>query len=315
LWGKRLDGRYRLGEPLGCGATGVVFAAQRETDGRSVAIKCLRNELGSRADLSARLRQEAVAGRSIHHPGIVPCLDQGTLADGSPYVVFERLVGESLLRFVRRRGPLSVSEGIAVARRVARVLSAVHAAGYVHRDVKSEHVWLSSERGILHVSLIDFGVCQPPEPEPHDASCQVLGTPGYLSPEQASGAEPASPRSDLYGLGATLFEALTGRPPFAGPNAAVLLRLALTEDPEPLVRLRADVPRILERLVHTLLAREPAARPLNARLVERALLNAADTPLAVAETSLAFQLERARDEQLVQTVDEGRPTRALAANA
>src|SRR4051812_35986214 len=179
LWGALLDGLYRLGEPVGTGATGVVLRAWRESDGREVVVKVLKASLAYRADLALRLRREGEAARAIRHPGIVSCLGEGTLPDGSPYVVFERLHGESLLRLVRRRGPLPVNQAIAVMRRATRVLAAVHTAGYVHRDLKSEHIWLSTERGALHVSLIDFGVCQPPQTElTSSLACQVLGTPG-----------------------------------------------------------------------------------------------------------------------------------------
>jgi serine/threonine protein kinase len=311
LWGALLDGQYRLGEPVGTGATGVVLRGYRESDGREVVVKVLKASLAHRADLGLRLRREAEAARAIRHPGIAACLGEGALSDGSPYVVFERLHGESLLRRVRRHGPLPVNQAIAVMRRATRVLAAVHAAGYVHRDLKSEHVWLSAERGALHVSLIDFGVCQPPQTDLSSAlACQVLGTPGYLAPEQAAPSGPVTPRSDLYGLGATLFEALTGRPPFAGLNPGHLLRQALSEDPELVGRVRANVPRNLERLVQSLLARDPNDRPLNTRLVERALAAAADTPLHHAETQLVAELQPAPDAALVQTLDEGRPTRA-----
>jgi serine/threonine-protein kinase len=314
LWGALLDGLYRLGEPLGCGATGVVLRARRLSDGREVAIKMLRRELAHRADLCLRLRREAEVARAVRHPGVVSCLAQGELPDGSPYVVFERLSGESLLRLLRRRGPLPVTQALAVARRVSRVLSAVHGAGYVHRDLKSEHVWLSSENGALQVALIDFGVCQPPDGDAAShLAHQVLGTPGYLAPEQAAPSGPASARSDLYGLGATLFEALTGRPPYAGPSAVGLLRLALSEDAAPLGQLRAEVPRAVERLVQGLLSRAPESRPLNARVVERALSQLADTPLARAEAELALELRSGPDAALVQTLDEGRPTRTASA--
>ncbi|MFT3927127.1 MAG: serine/threonine-protein kinase [Myxococcales bacterium] len=312
LWGALLDGQYRLGEPVGTGATGVVLRAFRESDDREFVVKVLKESLAHRSDLALRLRREAEAARAIRHPGIVACVDDGTLPDGSPYLVFERLHGESLLRMIRRRGPLPVSQAIAVLRRATRVLSAVHAAGYVHRDLKSEHVWLSVDRGALHVSLLDFGVCQPPQADMTGAlALQVLGTPGYLAPEQAAPTAPATPRSDLYGLGATLFEALTGRPPFAGLNAASVLRQALSEDAELVGRVRANVPRSLESLVQSLLARDPRARPLNTRLVERALAAAADTPLHHAENQLVAELMPAMvDPSLVQTLDESRPTRA-----
>ncbi len=312
LWGVLLDGLYRLGEPVGTGATGVVLRAVRETDGRELVVKVLKASLAHRGDLALRLRREAEAARAIRHPGVVACLDEGTLEDGSPYLVFERLHGESLLRLVRRRGPLPVNQAIAVLRRATRILAAIHAAGYVHRDLKSEHIWLSVERGALHVSVLDFGVCQPPQGDLSGSplACQVLGTPGYLAPEQAAPSGPVTARADLYGLGATLFEALTGRPPFAGPHPGRLLRRVLSEDAELVGHLRADVPRNLERLIQRLLAREPDQRPFNTRLVERALAAAADTPLHDAERDLALELRPAPDASLVQTVDEGRPTRA-----
>jgi len=313
LWGALLDGLYRLGEPVGTGATGVVLRAWRETDGREVVVKVLKQSLAHRSDLALRLRREGDAARAIRHPGIVACLDEGNLQDGSPYVVFERLHGESLLRLIRRRGPLPVNQAIAIVRRAARVLAAVHQAGYVHRDIKSEHIWLSVDRGALHVSLLDFGVCQPPAADMTGSlACQVLGTPGYLAPEQAAPSAPATPRADLYGLGASLFEALTGRPPYSGLNAASVLRQALSEDAELVGRIRANVPRNLEALVQSLLARDPRARPLNTRMVERALSVAADTPLHQAEHQLVAELSPALDPALVQTLDEGRPTRAPA---
>ncbi len=312
LVGLTLDGLYRVGEVVGSGSTGVVLAATRLSDGRDVVIKVLRGDLAHRADLTARLEREAEAARAIRHPGVVACLDQGRLPDGSPYVVFERLSGESLLHYIRRRGPMRVAELLAVANRVTKVLSAVHRVGYVHRDLKPEHVFLSAERGALHVSLLDFGVCLPPEGDGLGSRFQIFGTPGYLPPEQASASEPTSVRSDLYGLGATLFEALTVRPPFAGPTLGSVLRLALSEDAPSVSRFRPNVPRALERLIRDLLARDPQARPLNTRVVERALAAMADTPFALAEAELASQLASDRDAMLVPTLDEGRPTRAPA---
>lgn len=313
LEGLTLDGLYRVGEPVGSGSTGVVLAATRISDERDVVIKVLRRELAHRTDLAARLMLEAEAARAIRHPGVVPCLDQGRLWDGSPYVVFERLRGESLLRLIRRRGPMRVPQLIAVAYRITKVLAAVHRTGYVHRDLKSEHIWLASDRGALQVSLLDFGVCQPPVGgDTRKSGCQVFGTPGYLAPEQAAPTEPATERSDLYGLGATLFEALTVRPPFAGPSVGTLLRLALSEEAPSVSRFRAGIPRALERLVRELLARDPNARPLNTRVVERALSSMADTPFGLAEAELASELVSASDTGLIPTLDEGRPTRAPA---
>lgn len=313
LEGQILDGLYRMGQPLGSGSTGLVLSATRVSDEREVAIKVLRPELSQREDLCRRLRQEGEAARAIRHTGVVPCLDAGELPDGSPYLVFERLHGESLLRLIRRRGPMRVSQLIAVAHRVSKVLYAVHRAGYVHRDLKTEHIWLSNDRGALQVSLLDFGVCQAPsEEQTRGSRCQIFGTPGYLAPEQAAPSEPATPQSDLYGLGATLFEALTVRPPFAGPSIGTLLRLSLTEEAPSVSRFRPGLPRALERLIRDLLARDPKQRPLNARVVERTLSAMADTPFQLAEAELSADLVPAADSALIQTLDEGRPTWAPA---
>lgn len=279
LWGALLDGRYRLGRPLGSGATGVVFSA-RDPHGRELAVKLLAPAYAADPELARRLREEARISLAVRHPGVVECVDQGVLHDGSPYVVFERVRGLSLLSLLRRWGRLSVGEALVVAQRTARVLAAVHAAGYVHRDVKPEHIVLCTDTQQLGLRLLDFGVCVGPSTEQEGARQRfgVYGTPGYASPEQAA-AEQVDGRSDLYGLGATLFEALTGRPPFSGRNPAVILTRTLREDPLPLSRLRPDCPRAVEALVGQLLSRDPAQRPYNARVVARELGRVSDTSL------------------------------------
>ena len=222
--------------------------------------------------------------------------------------------GPSLLSLLRRWGRLSVGEALVVAQRTARVLAAVHAAGYVHRDVKPEHIVLCSQTPQLSLRLLDFGVCVGPATEPEGARQRfgVYGTPGYASPEQAS-AELVDGRSDLYGLGATLFEALTGRPPFSGRNPAVILTRTLREDVLPLSRLRPDCPRAVEALVGQLLARDPAARPLNARVVARELGRISDTSLELMATLLHERVVTAAQATGAAAQVEQQPTRRLRA--
>ncbi|HEX6239777.1 MAG TPA: serine/threonine-protein kinase [Polyangiales bacterium] len=313
LWGALLDGRYRLGRPLGSGATGVVFSA-RDPAGRELAVKFLASAHAADPELARRLRQEARVSLDVRHPGVVECVDQGVLHDGSPYVVFERVRGLSLLSLLRRWRSLSVGEALVIAQRTARVLAAVHAAGYVHRDVKPEHIVLCSDAPQLSVRLLDFGVCIGPASEPEAGRMRfgVYGTPGYASPEQAA-ADPVDHRSDLYGLGATLYEALTGRTPFSGRNSAVILTRTLREDPAPLSRLRPDCPRAVEALVSQLLARDPAERPFNARVVARELGRVSDTSLELMATLLHERVVTAAQAAGAAAQAEQQPTRRLRA--
>ncbi len=314
LWGALLDDRYRLGRPLGTGATAVVFAA-RDRDNRSVAIKLLDRPHAADAELIRRLRSEARISAAIRHPGIVACLDQGTLHDGSPYVVFERVRGDSLLALLRRWGRLSVGETLVVAQRVARVLAAVHSAGYVHRDVKPEHVMLCSDGPQLSVRLIDFGVCIGPGTENELArnGFGVYGTPGYASPEQAA-AEDVDARSDLFGLGATLYEALSGKLPFSGSNAAAVLTRTLSVDALPLSRLRPDCPRAVEAMVGQLLSRDRELRPHSARVVARDLARTSDTSLELEARKLHARLNSERDGRTLHAGGEQVPTRRARAS-
>jgi eukaryotic-like serine/threonine-protein kinase len=312
LWDRILDGQYQLGRPLGKGGSAVVFAARAE-DGRRVAVKMLLPREAHVRDLCERLRIEAAVPRAVHHPGLVACLGEGALYDGSPYVVFERVVGQSLLELLKSQGPLPTAEAVVIFRGVARVLAAVHAAGYVHRDVKPEHVLLSEERGMLRVHLIDFGVCQPSSAWPGNLREQgrVFGTPGYAAPEQILSEGRIDARADLFALGATMYQALSGLMPFGDGNAAVLMRRTLEYAPVRLSRLRADVPAALDTCVTRLLARSPDERPLNARVVERAMTQAVDTDLARAEMRLLGALTQSQAWLRAGGTVDTTPTRAL----
>lgn len=312
LWGVLLDGRYRLNRPLGSGATGVVFAAHDET-GRELAIKLLNASYAGDAELAGRLRNEARVSHEVRHPGIVECLGQGVLPDGSPYVVFERVRGESLLSLMRRVGRLGFGEALVVAQRVARILAAVHDAGYVHRDIKPEHVVLSAEGPLLGVRLLDFGVCQlRDEPAPRRQRFAVYGTPGYASPEQAAG-DFVDARSDLFGLGATLFEALTGKAPFNGPNPAAILTRTLSQPALPVSALRNDCPRALEALVMKLLARDRDDRPASARVLARELGRCSDIALESCAEALTKRIRQGYTPSRLPTPDQNTPTRRIKA--
>lgn len=308
LRGTILAGLYEVGGPIGIGGTGVVFEATRRTDGASLVVKTLRPKFAHNADLCTRLRREAEVARTVFHPGIVPVFDQGVLDDGSPFIVLERIRGESLSRLLRRVGPLQVSEAAVIAMRVSAILHSVHQAGYVHRDIKPEHIlFRATERGSLDVSLLDFGVCasdHAPAAEKAREKGRVYGTPTYVSPEQASGNPNVDGAADLYGLGVTMYETLTGRVPFRASDVTNLLRRIIREDAPPVCMLAPNADGTMDEIVAKLLHRNPARRFPSARALTRALV-----PLVIdrvaAERRLAAMLNIAKTASHgVETVQE-----------
>ncbi|MCK6569625.1 protein kinase [Myxococcota bacterium] len=247
-------GPYALSRKVGAGGMGVVFRASDERDGRVVAIKLLEH---GGPELRGRFAREARILRGLSHPKIVRYLDDGVAPDGSPYLVMEWLDGHDLATHMEA-GPLAVADALRIAAGAARGLSAAHAAGVVHRDVKPANLFLVSPDD--DVRVIDFGVARAPGAEAGLTATGVLvGTPNYMAPEQLRGEH--GPAADVWGLGVTLFEMLTGRLPFPGRDPAAVL-LAVMNAPLPsLTALRPDAPPALEWLLGRLLARDPAARP------------------------------------------------------
>lgn len=270
-----LDDRYQLGGTLGVGGTGVVFEATRLDDGERVVVKTMRPVYAYNPDLVARLRREAEVAERVSHSGIVPVLDEGLLGDGSPYLVMKRLHGECLSRILLRERTLAPEEAVAISIRVTNILDACHARGYIHRDIKPEHIILDrGPTGALHVSLIDFGVCAA-ETAPHDSReaerGRVYGTPTYCSPEQASGNPYVDARADIWGVGVVLFESLTGKVPFAASDVTSLLKRIIREDAPRVGLVAHHVSRELDHLVSRALSREPDGRPSTARAMRRLL--------------------------------------------
>lgn len=275
LRGTVLDDRYQVGACIGVGGTGVVFEATRLADGTKVVLKTLRPKFVDHIDLIRRLKREAEVAERVVHPGIVPIYDVGRLSDGTPYVVMKRMYSESLARLLGRVDRLSCAEVAVIAARVAAILHSVHAAGYVHRDIKPEHILLDrAPQGKLEVRLLDFGVCasnDAPADEKTRERGRVYGTPAYVSPEQAAGEPHIDARADLFGLGITLFEARTGVLPFSEQRATDLLRAILTRDAPALSLYERDVDPRLDLLISQLLERRIDQRLPSARALSRAL--------------------------------------------
>jgi serine/threonine protein kinase len=256
-------GQYRLLRELGAGGMGVVYEAEDEWLSRRVAIKILRSDLPSEHESRERFLREARAMASIEHENVCT-IYQVAEADGRPYMAMQLLVGETLETRLERERRLTAPEAARIGREIACGLAAAHAKGLVHRDVKPANVWL--EEGTGRVKLLDFGLALARD-NPHlTHSGFVIGTPAFMSPEQARG-EPLDGRSDLFSLGIVLYLATTGERPFDGPTAMSVMRNLELHFPGRVNVKRVDVPPALSNLIMELLAKDRKDRPASADLV------------------------------------------------
>ncbi|MCW2946574.1 MAG: serine/threonine protein kinase [Actinoallomurus sp.] len=255
-----LGDRYRLIERIAAGGQGEVWRAEDTALGRPVAVKVLRGEYADSAEFRDRFRREARHAAGLSHPGVAQVFDYDEGQGGAPpYLVMEYIDGESLSATIARQGPVGADRALEVIVAVASALAVAHAAGVVHRDVKPGNLLIGQDGSI---KITDFGIARAVDAIPLTRTGMLLGTPLYLAPEQASGL-PATAASDLYALGVIAFELLTGRPPYEGPAAAVLL--AHRDSPFP--ELPPSVPSGLRDLVLALTAKDPAMRPADAAAV------------------------------------------------
>lgn len=264
--GDVIAGRFIAERRVGEGGGGVVWRAADSVTGAAIALKLLRVE---NAESMERFAREAGALASLHHPTIVRYVAHGLTEDGQSYLATEWLEGETLNERLQR-GPLHVAESVAIARHIADALGMAHAQNIVHRDVKPSNVVLRG-RDVEHATLIDFGVAHLGISSLVTQPGALLGTPSYMSPEQACGAVDIDARSDVFGLGCLLFECLTGRPPFGrGDALAVLGKVVLQQAPR-VRELAPHVPHEVDDLVARMLAKNPSGRPNDGATVAAAL--------------------------------------------
>ncbi len=271
--GKLLGGRYRIERLLGRGGMGAVYEALQEDLGRRVAVKVLHPYLAHDADLVARFRREAEAAARLGHANIVQVTDFGRPDDGAVFLVMELLAGAPLSAVIDRDGRLPPERVATIAWQVLSALEAAHRAHLVHRDLKPDNIFLTSVSGVGDVvKLLDFGIAKlvAGEGSGMTATGAVLGTPAYMAPEQARGA-PVDARVDLYALGVVMYEALSGRMPYAGNNYNAVIAAILTEDPPGLAELRPDLDPALVAVVERAMARSPDARFDSAHSMREAL--------------------------------------------
>jgi eukaryotic-like serine/threonine-protein kinase len=269
-----LAGRYRLDEVIGRGGMSTVYRGTDLALDRVVAVKVALDQLAEENPVYvARFKREAHAAAALNHLGIVTVYDAGT--DGATrFIVMEYVRGRSLAQILRDERPLEPARAARIAAAVADALSAAHAAGIVHRDVKPGNVMVADDGA---VKVLDFGIARSEDAATITQTALVLGTAPYMSPEQALG-QPADARSDIYSLGCVLYEMLTGEPPFMAEVPAAVMHQHVRVAPRPPVVLSPQVPPALNLLVLEMLAKSPDDRPQTTAEVRDRLRKAVAEP-------------------------------------
>ncbi|MBK8998842.1 MAG: serine/threonine protein kinase [Myxococcales bacterium] len=264
--GEVIDGKYRIERLLGEGGMGAVFEAENVRIHRRVAIKLLHPHVAEMGAIVQRFEREAQAAGRIGNDHIMEVLDLGTLPDGSRYIVMEYLDGEPLAMRIERLGKVPARELAELTLQTLEGLGAAHAAGIVHRDLKPDNIYILKEKAGRRdfVKLIDFGISKfqkgGPEGMQMTQTGAVLGTPYYMSPEQAAGSQEVSASTDLYAIGVILYEAATGRRPFESDSFQQLLfQIVLGELPDPKT-LNPELDDGFVSIILKAMSRDPAAR-------------------------------------------------------
>jgi serine/threonine-protein kinase len=276
--GQLIDSKYRIVRMLGEGGMGAVYEGENVRIHHRVAIKVLHGEIATRKDVLERFEREAQAAGKIGSEHIVEVFDLGELPDGSRYMVMEYLDGENLSARVAQRGRMAASEIAPILLQLLEGLGAAHASGIVHRDLKPDNIFLvrDKKRGNDFVKIVDFGVSKFSSSSPDAAMSMtrtgtVIGTPYYMSPEQAKGAKNTDHRSDLYAVGVVLFECATGRVPYqADTFNELMFKIVLEPPPDPESLVQGLDPRFAA-IIRKAMAREPEARYQNAGEFQDAL--------------------------------------------
>jgi len=273
---------------------GAVYLAEHPSIGRQVAIKVLRAELGRDAQSLARFINEARAANSIRHPNIIEILDSGVTENGISYLVMELLRGESLTARIKRKGRLAPNEAVALVMQTASALGAAHAKGIVHRDLKPDNLFVVPDEanpGSEHIKVLDFGIAKLQTTAPggfvKTRTGSLMGTPIYMSPEQCLGTKEVDRRSDIYALGAILYELTTGHPPFLSEGFGALLNMHLNQPPRPPREIEPMISPGLDSALLKMLAKKPEDRFQSMAEVESVLAAATGlvpSPFALSQS-------------------------------
>src|SRR5262249_3658540 len=236
--GARIAGKYVVEQRLGEGGMGIVVAAHHEELGERVAIKLPLGELRCEPEARARFVREARAAAKLRGEHVARVLDAGIMEDGSPFIVMEYLSGRNLAERLRDEGPLSVSDAVDCVVQACEALDEAHAHGIVHRDLKPANLFEAQRfDGSLIIKVLDFGIAKTrrvADGDPSTTAGAILGSPRYMSPEQMRGARAVDERADVWSLGVTLYELVTGRPAFQGDTLyEICANIATQEAPSP----------------------------------------------------------------------------------
>lgn len=281
LVGKLLGETYQIVRVVGEGGMGRIYEARHlRLKERRFAVKTLHADLARNAEMAARFLREAEAASSLHHPNVIDVFDVHHLADGTPYFVGEFLEGEELAGYVARQGALDPRMAAVVGRQVCGALAAAHARGIIHRDMKPENIFVlassisavaSGEAKNLTVKVLDFGISKAGSGADHlTRTGVIMGTPSYMSPEQARG-RPVDHRADVYSVGAVLYFAVTGRRPFDSDDPTSTLSMVLTQDPVRPREIDPRIPESLELVIQKAMAKEARDRYPTMSDLEKAL--------------------------------------------
>jgi len=310
--GSTVDGRYRVTELIGEGGMGKVYLAEHIEIGKRVALKVLHPSYSRMPDLVERFRREARAASKIGHPNIVDVTDSGATEDGSVYFVMEYLEGVELGAIIEREGALDVARALRITGQICRALTAAHREGIIHRDLKPENIYLITRGGEADVvKVLDFGIAKTTEAEAArerrlTSPGMAMGTPEYMAPEQAAG-RPADARTDIYSLGAIMYEMVTGVPPYQGENFMEILTKKATMDPPHPNEIRSELPVPVSDLVMSSMSRNPDLRPQTMEALEYEL----NKCLSGRGQAVASILGMNTDANVVASLNPGLSTRNL----
>lgn len=266
--GTVLAGAYRVDGLLGNGGMGIILRATEIAADRPVAIKLMTAASAADPEQVARFRREAKAASSLTSKHVVRVLDFGELPSGPPYLVMEHLEGAPLVDLLKERGQLRVSEAVDYVLQAIHGIAEAHALGIVHRDLKPANLFVTGDATAPVVKVIDFGASKltaesnvdPSDPGGVTIASSLIGSPRYMAPEQIRSALEVDARADIYALGATLHEVLSGKPIFFADTLARIFAQVLWDEPEPLSATRDDVPAGLVEIISKCLAKAPADR-------------------------------------------------------
>jgi serine/threonine protein kinase len=307
--GAIIAGKYKVEGVLGAGGMGVVLAARHMQLGQLVAIKFIRGAAAEDPAAVERFLREARAAVALSSEHVTKVLDVGTLDTGEPYMIMEFLDGVDLAEVLRREGPMPVARAVAAVLQASEALAEAHAIGIVHRDLKPANLFVATRRdGTPLVKVLDFGISKVTDLNVEGgptltASGLIMGSPGYMSPEQVRNAKVADARADIWALGVILYELVTGVSPFMGQTIGDTFARIISETPTPIHKLRSDVPEAFAAVISRCFERSVERRVQTVAELAEALAPFAPPEAVISvQRILRIAQSRGRESGRVETV-------------